>query len=111
MRRASCAAAMFVLAAVATTPAYGDALLRKSTARRVSVQVTSETCRVVQWCKGYEVVPARRCRREDQRAVYCRMWFITASRNRCGGLVSVSRTRAGRIDRGVAVPLDCSGVH
>jgi len=108
MRRSSCVAAAVVMATVAATPAYADARLAKTTAHRVAVQVSDQTCSALQWCKGYEVVRAPRCRREHVRSVYCRVTFFTAARDRCGGVVSVSKTRRGRIDRGMAVPMDCS---
>ena len=110
MRRSSCVAAALVMATAVAAPAYGDVRLAKRTAHRVAVQMSDQTCAALPWCKGYEVVRARRCRREHTRSVYCRITFFTAARDRCGGVVSVSKTRRGRIDRGMAVPMDCSAV-
>jgi hypothetical protein len=107
-RRTGVTATVVLAAAVATTPAFGAAWLSKATARSVAVRMSAETCSAIDWCKGYEVVSPRRCRRASGRAVYCRIVFITAGRDRCGGVVSVSKTRSGRIDRGMAVPMDCS---
>jgi hypothetical protein len=110
MRTRSCVAAALVMATVAAAPAYGDVRLAKTTARRVAVEMSGQTCGALPWCKDYEVVRASRCRREHIRSVYCRVTFFTAARDRCGGVVSVSKTRRGRIDRGMAVPMDCSTV-
>jgi hypothetical protein len=110
MRRWTCAAAVLVMTAVLAAPAYGDARLAKTTAHRVAIEMSEQTCGALQWCKGFEVVSATRCRREHRRSVLCRITFFTAARDRCGGVVSVSKTRRGRIDRGMAVPMDCSAV-
>ena len=110
MRRRTCVAAAMIVATVAAAPAHADARLAKTTAHRVAVELSERTCGALQWCKGYEVVRASRCRREHHRSVYCRITFLTAARDRCGGVVSVSKTRRGRIDRGMAVPMDCSAV-
>jgi hypothetical protein len=37
------------------------------------------------------------------------MWFLTARDDRCRGLVSVKRARGGRLDVGMAVPMNCAG--
>ena len=108
MRTPTCVAAALIVAAVAATPAFGGAWLSKGAARAVAVDVTADTCRAVGWCRGYEVVPARRCRRAADRTVYCRVGFLTAGRQRCGGVVAVSKTRRGRIDPGMAVPQNCA---
>ena len=98
------------LAAPAEAPPAGSSAAwpSKGDARRVAVRATAATCRTVAWCVGYDVVPARRCRRAEHRTVYCAIAFITAQRQRCGGVVGVSRTRRGRLDRVMAVPSDCS---
>jgi hypothetical protein len=98
------------MATAVAAPAYGDARLAKTTAHRVAVEMSEQTCGALQWCKGYEVVRATSCRREHRRSVYCRITFLTAARDRCGGVVSVSKTRRGRIDRGMAVPMNCAAV-
>ena len=100
-------ATTFVLAAVPAT-AVGAVFLSKAEARRAAVTVTARTCRVVPWCRGFEVVPARRCSRERPTRVHCAIAFITADRHRCRGLVVVAKRRTGRLDRGMAVPPDCS---
>jgi hypothetical protein len=110
MTRSTCVAAVVVLAAVMAAPAYADARLAKRTAHRVAVEMSMRTCDALAWCKDYEVVRAARCRREHSRSVFCRITFFTAARDRCGGVVSVSKTRRGRIDRGMAVPMNCSAV-
>ena len=95
------------LAAVPAASAVAAVFLSKTQARRVAVTVTAQTCRVVPWCKGYAVVPAQRCSRERPSAVHCSIAFITADRRRCRGLVVVAKRRTGRIDRGMAVPMNC----
>ena len=95
------------LAAVPAASAVAAVFLSKTQARRVAVTVTAQTCRVVPWCKGYTVVPAQRCSRERPSAVHCSIAFLTADRRRCRGLVVVAKRRTGRIDRGMAVPMNC----
>jgi hypothetical protein len=80
----------------------------KHDARRVAVREAAATCRALAWCTGYDVVPARRCRRASHKTVYCAIAFITAERQRCGGVVGVTRTRRGRLARVMAVPQNCS---
>jgi hypothetical protein len=94
--------------ALAPTTSTSAAWPSKHDARRVAVRDTAASCRAVAWCTGYDVVPARRCRRAEHRTVYCAIAFITATRQRCGGVVGVSRTRSGRLDRVMAVPQNCS---
>jgi hypothetical protein len=101
-------AAAFTLAAGPAIPAVGAVFLSKAQARRAAITVTARTCRIVPWCRGYEVVPARRCARERPARVHCAIAFLTADRHRCRGLVVVSKERTGRLDRGMAVPMDCS---
>jgi hypothetical protein len=108
MTRRSCAAAVVVLAAVAAPPAVAGGWLSKTAARKVAVDTASRTCRSLAWCDDVEVVPPRRCRRAEDGTVFCRIAFVTADRRRCGGVVAVSRTTRGRIQRGMAVPSDCS---
>ena len=95
------------LAGVTAPSALAAVFLSKTQARRVAVTVTAQTCRIVPWCKGYTVVPAQRCSRERPSAVHCSIAFITADRRRCRGLVFVAKRRTGRIDRGLAVPMNC----
>jgi hypothetical protein len=103
--------AVLALASPAAVQADGSTAVRisKRDAHRVAVRATASACRVVEWCRDYDVVPARRCRRVKDETVYCAMAFITAQRKRCGGVVGVRRTRRGRVDRVMAVPQDCSG--
>jgi hypothetical protein len=102
-------AAAITLAVVPATTAVGAVFLSKTEAHRAAVTVTARTCRVVPWCRGYTVVPARRCARERSDRVHCAIAFITANRHRCRGLVVVAKRRTGRLARGMAVPMDCSG--
>jgi hypothetical protein len=104
-------AALFAAVAVAVAPAADGAAgvpLTKRDARRVADHASAATCRAVRWCTRSEVVPARRCRRDSPRMVYCAMAFITADGRRCGGVVGVSRAPTGRLDQVMAVPSDCS---
>jgi hypothetical protein len=78
-------------------------------ARRAAVRASAQTCEAVHWCAGYGVVSARRCRRARDQTVSCAMWFLTARDDRCRGLVSVKRARGGRLDVGMAVPMNCAG--
>jgi hypothetical protein len=97
------------LAALAVAPTSTSAAWpSKHDARRVAVRDTAASCRAVAWCTDYDVVPAHRCRRAAHQTVYCAIAFITATRQRCGGVVGVSRTRPGRLDRVMAVPQNCS---
>jgi hypothetical protein len=98
------------LASPAAAPAASTSAVRlsKRDAHRVAVRTTAATCRAVGWCTGYDVVPAHRCRRDEREIVYCTIAFITTQRQRCGGVVGVSRTRRGRLDRVMAVPSNCS---
>jgi len=102
------APALAALALACPGAAAGSAVwLSKTDAHRLAVRATAATCRAVAWCKGYDVVPARRCRRDEHETVYCAIAFITAQRQRCGGVVGVSRTRRGRLDQVMAVPQNC----
>jgi hypothetical protein len=94
--------------ALAPTPSTSAAWPSKHDARRVAVRDAAAGCRALAWCTGYDVVPAHRCRRAAHQTVYCAIAFITARRQRCGGVVGVSRTRSGRLDRVMAVPQNCS---
>jgi hypothetical protein len=104
IRIAGVTAAALTLSA-ATAAAAG---VSSADARRAAVRASARTCAVVPWCKGYGVVPARRCRRARDQAVSCAMWFLTARDDRCGGLVTVKRARSGRLDVGMAVPMNCA---
>jgi hypothetical protein len=108
-RLAAAFAAVALVSAVAAPAADTSAAWpTKRAARRVAVRVTAATCREVAWCQGFYVVPAYHCRRAAHRTVYCAIAFVTAQRERCGGVVGVSKTRRGRLDNVMAVPLDCS---
>jgi hypothetical protein len=98
------------LASPTAAPAASTSAVRlsKRDAHRVAVRATAATCRAVAWCRGYDVVPAARCRRDGRETVYCTIAFITTQGQRCGGMVGVRRTRRGRLDRVMAVPSDCS---
>ena len=95
--------------AVAPTADSSAAWPSKRDARRVAVHTATVTCGALAWCTGAEVVPADRCRRAENRTVYCAVAFFTAQRERCGGVVGVRRDpRRGRLDKVMAVPQDCS---
>ncbi len=85
--------------------------LSKRDARTAAVGATAATCREIVWCTGIDVVAAERCRRASRKKVWCAIVFITASRQRCGGVVGVIKTRGGRLDKVMAVPSDCSGAQ
>jgi hypothetical protein len=110
--RSGLAAALVALALSfpVAAPAAGTSAAwpSKRDAHRVAVRVTAAACRGVAWCQGSDVVPAHRCRRAAHQTVYCAIAFITAQRQRCGGVVGVSRTRRGRLDQVMAVPQNCS---
>jgi hypothetical protein len=36
------------------------------------------------------------------------MWFLAAKDHRCGGVVTIKRGRTGRLDVGMAVPMECA---
>ena len=92
----------------AVAPAQAATPLTRAEARRAAVRATAQTCKAVPWCNGYEVVPARQCRRGTDGVVSCTVWFLTERKDRCGGVVSVKRGRAGRLDLGMAVPSNCA---
>jgi hypothetical protein len=103
------APALAALALACPGAAAGSAVwLSKPDAHRLAVRATAASCRALAWCTDYDVVPAHRCRRAAHQTVYCAIAFITAKRERCGGVVGVSRTGSGRLDRVVAVPQNCS---
>jgi hypothetical protein len=108
MSRPGCAMAAVALSAVAATPAFGGVWFSKTTARGIAVKVTSDTCRTIDWCVGYRVASARRCRRVRDHTIYCPIAFVTADRRRCGGVVAVRKARGGRLDHGMAMPMNCS---
>jgi hypothetical protein len=108
MWKRSCALGTVALAAVVTTPAFGAVWLSKTTAREIAVDVTSEACRSVDWCVRSRVAPVKSCRRVRSHTVYCPIAFVTADSHRCAGVVAVRKTRTGRIDRGMSVPMNCS---
>jgi hypothetical protein len=82
-------------------------LLTKREARRAAVKASADTCRVVEWCRGYRVVPPEHCQRKSRRTVYCPMAFLTPDGQRCGGGVLVMKSRTGRLGVAMAVPFDC----
>jgi hypothetical protein len=102
-----------MLAGVAAAPpaavtATGFAvLLTKREARRAAVKASADTCRNVDWCRGYRVVPPARCQRKSRRTVYCPIAFLTADGHRCSGGVLVTKSPRGRLGIAMAVPFDC----
>jgi hypothetical protein len=102
-----------MLAGVAAVPpaavtATGSAvLLTKREARRAAVKASADTCRAVDWCRGYRVVPPERCQRKSRRTVFCPIAFLTPDGHRCGGGVLVRKSPRGRLDIAMAVPFDC----
>jgi hypothetical protein len=104
------ALAALVLAAPAVAPAGATAETwpSKRDAHRLAVEVAAGTCRELAWCRRSTVVPAHHCRRAAQGTVYCAIVFITALRQRCGGVVGVSEDHRGRLSPVMAVPFDCS---
>jgi hypothetical protein len=108
MWKRSCAVGAVALAAAVPTPAIGAVWLSKNTAREIAVNVTSKSCRSVDWCFDFSVAPAEHCRRVRDNTVYCAIAFVTADHHRCAGVVAVKKTRTGRIDRGMAMPMNCS---
>ena len=101
-----CAVGVVALAFAGTAPAFGAVRLSKRTARQVAVSVASEKCRSLDWCVNVEVAPAKSCRRVRD-VVYCGIAFVTIDRVRCGGVVAVKKAPTGRIDHGMAVPMNC----
>jgi hypothetical protein len=92
-------------AAVAATGSA--AVLTKREARRAAVKASADTCRVVDWCGGYRVVPPERCQRKSRRTVYCPIAFLTPDDHLCGGGVLVMKSPRGPVDIAMAVPFDC----
>jgi hypothetical protein len=93
--------------AAAATATGSAALLTKREARRAAVKASADTCRVVEWCRGYRVVPPEHCQRKRRRTVYCPMAFLTTHGHRCDGAVLVMNSRTGRLGVAMAVPFDC----
>ena len=106
MCKRACAVGVVAVAFAVTTPAFGAERLSKSTARQVAVSVASEKCRSLDWCVNAEVAPVKSCRRVGD-VVYCGIAFVTVDRVRCGGVVAVKKAPSGRIDHGMAVPMNC----
>jgi hypothetical protein len=102
-----------MLAGVAAVPAAamtatGSAVvLTKREARRAAVKASADTCRDVDWCGGYRVVPPQRCQRKSRRTVFCPIAFLTPDGHRCGGGVLVMKSPRGRLGIAMAVPFDC----
>ncbi len=94
------------LAFVVTAPTFGAVSLSKIKARQVAVRLASQTCRSFDWCVNVEVARAKSCRRVRD-VVYCGIAFVTVDRARCSGVVTVKQAPTGRIDRGMAVPMNC----
>jgi hypothetical protein len=84
------------------------ASVSRTDARRAAVRASARTCDAVPWCDGYGVVAAERCRHVPGGVVTCAMWFLTAAGERCGGVVTVKQG-SGRLDIGMAVPMNCAG--
>ena len=82
-------------------------MLTKREARRAAVKASADTCRVVEWCRGYRVVPPERCQRKSRRTVYCPIAFLTPEGHSCGGGVLVMKSPRGRLGIAMAVPFDC----
>jgi hypothetical protein len=106
MCRRVCAVGVVALAFAVITPVSGAVWLSKTTARSVAFTLASQTCRSFDWCVNFEVATARGCHRARD-VVYCGIAFVTVDRVRCGGVVAVKKVAGGRIDRGMAVPVDC----
>jgi hypothetical protein len=106
-------AAVTAVASADSAPAMGapPPWLSKRDARRAALAATAATCRQIVWCTGADVVAAERCRRASRKKVWCAIVFITADQKRCGGVVGVSKTRRGRLDKVMAVPFDCSSAQ
>jgi hypothetical protein len=102
------AALVLAVPAAAPADAASAAWPSKRDAHRLAVKVTAATCRELAWCQGSDVVSAQRCRRAAHQTVYCAIVFITAQRQRCGGVVGVSEDHRGRLGVVMAVPHDCS---
>jgi hypothetical protein len=102
------AALVFAAPAAAPADAAPAAWPSKRDAHRLAVKVTAAICRKLAWCQGSDVVPAQRCRRGAHQTVYCAIVFITAQRQRCGGVVGVNKDHRGRVGVVMAVPHDCS---
>jgi hypothetical protein len=111
--RPAIAGVLLVIASAAAVPAAaatatGSAvLLTKREARRAAVKASADTCRVVEWCRGYRVVPPERCQRKSRRTVYCPIAFLNPDGHRCGGGVLVMKSPRGRLGIAMAVPFDC----
>jgi hypothetical protein len=96
--RPATAGVLLVLAGVvamspAAVTATGSAvLLTKREARRAAVRASADTCREVDWCRGYRVVPPERCQRKSRRTVYCPIAFLTPEGHSCGGGVLVMKS-------------------
>ena len=105
------ALAALVVAVPVAAPAAATAETwpHKRVAHRLAVKVAAGACAERAWCQASEVVAAHRCRRAAHGTVYCGIVFITALRQRCGGVVGVSQDHRGRLAAVMAVPYDCSG--
>jgi hypothetical protein len=99
------AVALAVVALAAPAASSAATTLTKTRARAAAVQVARETCSAMPWCRGFAVEPARRCARRSSRRVDCTIRFRGVSGRSSAGLVIVTRTRVGRIEVGVAVPI------
>jgi hypothetical protein len=106
MCRRACVVGVVALALTVTTPAFGAMRLSKATARQVAVTVAAQRCRTLDWCVNVEVAPVKSCRRVRD-VVYCGIAFVTVDQVRCTGVVAVKKAPSGRIDHGMAVPMDC----
>jgi hypothetical protein len=106
MCRRVCVVGVVALALTVTTPAFGAMRLSKATARQVAVTVAAQKCRTLDWCVNVEVAPVNSCRRVRD-VVYCGIAFVTLDQVRCSGVVAVKKAPSGRIDHGMAVPMDC----
>ena len=105
---AALAALVVAVPAAAPAAATSETWPRKRDAHRLAIKVAADACAERAWCQASEVVPAHRCRRAAHGTVYCAIVFITALRQRCGGVVGVSQDHRGRLAAVMAVPFDCS---
>ncbi len=104
---AALAALVVAVPAAAPAAATSETWPRKRDAHRLAIKVAADACAERAWCQASEVVPAHRCRRAAHGTVYCAIVFITALRQRCGGVVGVSQDHRGRLAAVMAVPFDC----
>jgi hypothetical protein len=101
----ACSSVVIALLLAAPGEAAGGVALTKARARSEAVEAARGTCAVTPWCRRWAVEPARSCARRSSRRVDCTIRFRPAEGRWSSGLVIVTRTRRGRLDVGVAVPI------